>query len=131
MGTLKDIRFPMQLDGYGGVLGSEGGEVVEDLLAQIIFTSIGERVYRQSFGSNMMRFVYQPVNLPISVRRSEIANEVRNSVSRSERIDGEPRMRVSRVELGMEGDTTNVFVDAVDITGQAQNITLAVPSDGG
>jgi len=56
-----DIAFPYALDarGYTGVSPSQDAHV-RDLIAQVLFTSPGERINRPDFGSGLMRQVFAP-----------------------------------------------------------------------
>jgi Bacteriophage baseplate protein W len=55
-----DIKFPFQFDHKGRTAQSDDDQHITDMIAQVLFTSPGERVNRPTFGSGLMQLVFQP-----------------------------------------------------------------------
>lgn len=54
------VDFPFHLDARGQTAGTDADDHVRDLVEQLLFTSPGERVNRPTFGSGLMRLVFDP-----------------------------------------------------------------------
>ena len=52
--------FPHGLDGRGRTATTDADSHVRDLIAQVLFTSPGERVMRPDFGSGLLALVFEP-----------------------------------------------------------------------
>lgn len=129
MGDIKDFAFPLKLTPLGSVVSSESTDAIADIVAQIILTQRGERVYRPDFGSQMRRFVFEPINVPQEMRRVDIERELRSAIVRSESIDGDVRARVRNVSVVPKDNIIDISVDIIDISGQQQQLSfgLAIP----
>jgi phage baseplate assembly protein W len=55
-----NIKFPFQFDHKGRTALSDDDGHIKDMIAQVLFTSPGERVNRPTFGSGLMQLVFQP-----------------------------------------------------------------------
>jgi uncharacterized protein len=55
-----DVAFPWFVDARGATGVADGEEHVRDLVEQVLFTSPGERVNRPTFGSGLLRLVFDP-----------------------------------------------------------------------
>jgi phage baseplate assembly protein W len=54
------IDFPYHVDGHGRTADTDAADHVRDLVEQLLFTAPGERVNRPTFGSGLLRLVFEP-----------------------------------------------------------------------
>lgn len=54
------IDYPFRVDARGRTADTTDEDYVRDLVEQVLFTSPGERVNRPTFGSGVMRLVFEP-----------------------------------------------------------------------
>lgn len=54
------FAFPFRYDGRGRVADAGETRHLRDLIEQVLFTSPGERVNRPTFGSGLLRLVFEP-----------------------------------------------------------------------
>jgi phage baseplate assembly protein W len=54
------IDFPFRVDGAGRTAATTDDDYVRDLIEQVLFTGPGERVNRPTFGSGVLRLVFEP-----------------------------------------------------------------------
>jgi uncharacterized protein len=57
---MYNIAFPYRYDSGGRTVGAGTDDHIRDLIAQVLFTSPGERVNRPDFGSGLMQAVFSP-----------------------------------------------------------------------
>jgi uncharacterized protein len=55
-----DIDFPYHLNDRGRTAVTNEEDHIRDLIEQVLFTAPGERVNRPTFGSGMLRLVFEP-----------------------------------------------------------------------
>jgi phage baseplate assembly protein W len=55
-----NVDFPYHVDDRGRTGSTDHAEHVRDLVEQVLFTAPGERVNRPTFGSGLMRLVFDP-----------------------------------------------------------------------
>ncbi|MGB7923290.1 MAG: GPW/gp25 family protein [Pyrinomonadaceae bacterium] len=55
-----NIDFPFHLDARGRTASTETDEHIRDLIEQLLFTNMGERVNRPDFGSRLRELVFAP-----------------------------------------------------------------------
>lgn len=55
-----NFPFPFRYDGRGRLAEPDDARHVRDLIEQVLFTSPGERVNRPTFGSGLLRLVFEP-----------------------------------------------------------------------
>ncbi len=55
-----NIGFPLHIDGRGRTATTDYEDHIRDLIEQVLFTSPGERVNRPTFGSGLMKLVFEP-----------------------------------------------------------------------
>jgi phage baseplate assembly protein W len=55
-----DVAFPYFVNARGRTGTADDDEHVRDLIEQVLFTSSGERLNRPTFGSGLMRLVFDP-----------------------------------------------------------------------
>ena len=56
------LDYPFHVDGRGRAGTTERNDHVRDLIEQVLFTLVGERVNRPTFGSNVMQLVFAPAS---------------------------------------------------------------------
>jgi uncharacterized protein len=54
--------FPIEVDGRGGIKRSRGAAEIEEAIALIIGTPIGQRLMRPEFGCRIHELIFAPVN---------------------------------------------------------------------
>jgi len=54
------LNYPYRIDGRGATAGSGDDDYLRDLIEQVLFTAPGERVNRPTFGSGVLRLVFEP-----------------------------------------------------------------------
>ena len=57
---MDHVRFPLRIDGRGRTAVGSYEQHVEDLLEQLLFTNMGERVNRPEFGSGLLQMTFAP-----------------------------------------------------------------------
>jgi phage baseplate assembly protein W len=57
---MTQVAFPFRFDGRGRTAESGEADHIRDLVAQVLFTSPGERVMRPDFGSGLLQLVFAP-----------------------------------------------------------------------
>jgi phage baseplate assembly protein W len=57
---VNHIRFPLRIDGRGRTAVGSYEQHIEDLLEQLLFTNMGERVNRPDFGSGLLQMTFAP-----------------------------------------------------------------------
>jgi phage baseplate assembly protein W len=78
-------RFPLRVDGNGGLAWSTGERAVYESIWMILSTSIGERPMRPRFGCGIHELVFESDSAPF---RAGVADLVRNALTEWEnRID--------------------------------------------
>lgn len=53
-------NYPFKIDGRGRTATTNSDEHIKQLIAQVIFTALGERVNRPTFGSGVNQLVFAP-----------------------------------------------------------------------
>lgn len=57
---MMQIDYPFRFDGRGRTASIAQDEHIRDLIEQVLFTSPGERVNRPTFGSGILKLVFEP-----------------------------------------------------------------------
>lgn len=57
---MTHVDFPYHVDARGRTGSTDDPDHVRDLVEQVLFTAPGERVNRPTFGSGLMRLVFDP-----------------------------------------------------------------------
>jgi uncharacterized protein len=57
---MMQVDYPYQFDGRGRTATTTQDDHIRDLIEQVLFTSPGERVNRPTFGSGLLRLVFEP-----------------------------------------------------------------------
>ena len=55
-----NIKFPLQFDTNGRTAATDEHRHIRDMIEQVLFTALGERVNRPNFGSGLMQLVFEP-----------------------------------------------------------------------
>lgn len=54
------VDYPFHFDGRGRTASTSPDDHIRDLIEQVLFTAPGERVNRPTFGSGLLRLVFEP-----------------------------------------------------------------------
>tara|TARA_B100001971_G_C17861999_1_gene368807 strand:+ start:37 stop:450 length:414 start_codon:yes stop_codon:yes gene_type:complete len=84
-------RFPMAVDGTGGLSLVRGEKDIEESIRIILGTPKGERMMRPEFGSSIHEFVFAPNN---ATTAGLLAYHVREALLR-----WEPRIAISQIDV--------------------------------
>jgi phage baseplate assembly protein W len=60
------IDYPFQIGGGGRTASTDDNDYVRDLIEQVLFTAPGERVNRPTFGSGILRLVFEPAGAEVA-----------------------------------------------------------------
>ena len=60
LSAITQVDYPFHFDGRGRTAGTTPDEHIRDLIEQVLFTSPGERVNRPTFGSGVLKLVFEP-----------------------------------------------------------------------
>lgn len=62
----RQVKFPYHFDTYGRTAVTGEDDHIRDLVAQVLFTSPGERVNRPDFGTGLLQMVFAPASSELS-----------------------------------------------------------------
>jgi phage baseplate assembly protein W len=85
------FKFPIKVNGKGGLDWSSGPQRIQDAIWIILATSQGERVMRPAFGAGAADFLFES-NSPAA--RARLADAISNALSR-----WEPRIELVKVAV--------------------------------
>ena len=57
---MTQVDYPFHVDGRGRTATTTQDDHIRDLIEQVLFTAPGERVNRPTFGSGLLRLVFEP-----------------------------------------------------------------------
>ena len=60
------IDYPFHIAGGGRTASTDDDDYVRDLVEQVLFTAPGERVNRPTFGSGILRLVFEPAGAEVA-----------------------------------------------------------------
>jgi len=60
------VDYPFHVGGGGRTAGTDDDDYVRDLVEQVLFTAPGERVNRPTFGSGILRLVFEPAGAEVA-----------------------------------------------------------------
>ena len=80
MAIRTDIGFPFRGDGLRFPVPATPPDLFLEMIEQIVFVALGERVMRPSFGSTIYTFLFRPVNDGIAAL---LADRVKKDIQRS------------------------------------------------
>ena len=99
-------RYPVSLNGRGGIAMSRAGDDIQAAILIILGTARGERVMRPEFGSSIHEFVYAPNS---ATTHGLIAYHVREALGQ-----WEPRIDVLDVDVQADiADSSRVLINIV------------------
>jgi len=61
-----NVDFPYQFDDSGRTATAKDDDHLRDLIAQVLFTSPGERVMRPDFGSGLLALTFEPNSVALA-----------------------------------------------------------------
>ncbi len=85
------FRFPIRINGRGGLSWSSGPERIQDSIWIIITTALGERVMRPRFGAGVSNFVLNSNSLVV---RTQLADAIKRAL-----VEWEPRIELEGVRV--------------------------------
>lgn len=109
----KGFRFPLGVDGTGGIALSAHEENIEECIRIILGTAPGERVYRPEFGCRAHDFVFAPNN---AHTRNLVAFHAQEAL-----MKWEPRIRDIEVECRPDPDAENTLLLEISYSVRATN----------
>lgn len=57
---MTQVDYPFHFDGRGRTANTSQDDHIRDLIEQVLFTTPGERVNRPTFGSGVLKLVFEP-----------------------------------------------------------------------
>jgi phage baseplate assembly protein W len=60
--AVTNVDYPFPFDGRGRTAGTPEGDHIRDLIEQVLFTAPGERVNRPTFGSGLLKLLFEPTD---------------------------------------------------------------------
>lgn len=54
------VDYPLQIDAKGRLATTSQNDHIRDLIEQVLFTALGERVNRPTFGSGVLQLIFEP-----------------------------------------------------------------------
>lgn len=103
---MTEIAFPFHVDGRGRTADTDADEHVRDLVEQLLFTAPGERVNRPTFGSGLLRLVFEP-------NREELATALEALVQGSLQQWLADVIQTQRVDVTADESTLTIVVEYV------------------
>jgi uncharacterized protein len=119
--TFLGINFPFTKGPTSFPAPSYDNDLIQQAMIQIILTEKGERVMRPTFGSGVLKYVFENND---DLLEALIQTEVASALGR-----WEPRIILQNVQVTQ--NDTQVIVDifyVVILTRQQQTLTVALPS---
>jgi phage baseplate assembly protein W len=115
------VDYPFRVDDRGRTAETTPDEYVRDLVEQVLFTAPGERVNRPTFGSGVLRLVFEP-------NGAELATATEFLVQSSLQQWLADEIEVQGVEVSSEDSTLRVAVRyRVRSSRQPQTVVLTRP----
>jgi len=112
------LSFPFRIEA-GGAQASSRRTHVRDQIAQVLFTTPGERVFRPEFGAGVQRLVFEPNAPPLW----ELTRK-RLMASLTEALQGEVDPRTLDVEIEGLDERTGLANERLEITVRYQLATI-------
>jgi phage baseplate assembly protein W len=120
---MVQVDFPFRFDGRGRTAGTGEADHIRDLIAQVLFTSPGERVMRPDLGSGLLQLVFAP-NRDVLAATTQMLVQ-----SALQRWLGD-RIRVEAVSVQAVDATFSVTVQYV-VRGDGTRLTETFVQGGG
>lgn len=109
----RGFRFPIRVNGRGGLNWSQGGESIAEAVWIILSTPRRSRVMEPEFGCGAHDYVFAPNN---ATTRAMVQNEVTRALIRFE-----PRIDVLAVRATTQADAPNLLLVEIDYRVRANN----------
>ncbi|MEL7211169.1 MAG: GPW/gp25 family protein [Pseudomonadota bacterium] len=111
-------KWPIRVDGRGGLGWSEGEQSVQEAIWLILSTPKRSRIMEPDFGCGLHDYVFAPNN---PGTRAQIETEVRSALTRFEH-----RIDVLKVSATANADAPNMLLIQVDYRIRANNMALNI-----
>tara|TARA_R110001592_G_scaffold126498_5_gene337877 strand:- start:2152 stop:2541 length:390 start_codon:yes stop_codon:yes gene_type:complete len=100
-GKFINIAFPFKESNRGDfiLLNNDDNKAIKSDLMHLILTRKGERLYLPDFGTNLLKFIYEPND---SLTRNDIKNEITDTVKKYL-----PNLQIN--EVSVEPSEDNVY----------------------
>jgi phage baseplate assembly protein W len=100
-GKFINIAFPFKESNRGDfiLLNNDDNKAIKSDLMHLILTRKGERLYLPDFGTNLLKFIYEPND---SLTRNDIKNEITDTVKKYL-----PNLQIN--EVNVEPSEDNVY----------------------
>ena len=99
----KDIALSFKRNKItNDLLTKKDSDAVNQSVINILLTNKGERLYDAAYGSNVRRYLFEPLDYGVA---GSIKSEIRESLSRYE-----PRVRITQLECEPDFDTNGFDV---------------------
>lgn len=109
----KGFKFPIRVNGRGGLSWSEGEDLIGEAIWLILSTPRRSRVMEPDFGCGAYDYVFAPNN---ATTRAMVENEVTRALVRHE-----PRIDVTAVRATPQLDLPNLLLVEIDYRVRANN----------
>ena len=109
----RGIRFPLGIDGSGGLATSRHEDNIEECIRIILGTAPGERIYRPDFGCRVHDYIFAPND---AHTRNLVAFHAREALAK-----WEPRVRELDVECRMDPDQESTLLLDIKYAVRATN----------
>ena len=100
------FRFPIRINGRGGLSWSNGPERIQDSIWIIITTALGERVMRPRFGAGVSNFVLNSNSLVV---RTQLADTIKRAL-----VEWEPRIELDAVRVDEVSEQASQVLIGID-----------------
>jgi len=119
--SITGIAFPFRIDPVtGGVMQQSDDDKLRANIVHILFTNIGERVMRRSYGAGLRRLVQDPND---NALWAILQHQVGKSIGAFE-----PRVLVQEVKVSQSDDGATLYVSVTYLVRRTQAVqTLSVP----
>ncbi|MET0399920.1 MAG: GPW/gp25 family protein [Longimicrobiaceae bacterium] len=118
---MSELDYPFRFDARGRTAATDRDDHVRDLIEQVLFTSPGERVNRPTFGSGLLKLVFEPAG-------DEMATATQFLVQGALQQWLGDLVEVQRVQVASREGTLDVAVDyVVRRTGERQVARFSRP----
>ncbi len=122
MAAPRGIAFPFRADDTGFPRADMDRELILDSITQILMTSLGERLMRPTFGSNLRTYLFENLGPHlVDVVKAEVYRAI---------ITNEPRVTLLSVEVATQEEGPQpaaVTINVVyDLAGRRNQATISV-----
>jgi len=100
------FRFPIRINGRGGLSWSSGPERIQDSIWIIITTALGERVMRPRFGAGVSNFVLNSNSLVV---RTQLSDAIKRAL-----VEWEPRIEWEAVRVDEVSEQASQVLIGID-----------------